>query len=76
MVVMAMSNWPDWQDAGRVVILEMDDGRRVSGVLFVKDEFWTGVDEVPIFRVRLMDGSDVSFADHARWSFAVPTKGR
>lgn len=63
-----VSHWPDWKDAGKRVRIDCD-GKVIEGVLYVDDFFFDGEDEVPMFRVRLDDGSSVSFADNVGWSF-------
>lgn len=65
--------WPDWQDAGKRVEIERDDGTTVAGKLAVDDFFPDGEgDEVPVFAVMADDGTKHSFADNERWRF-LPT---
>ena len=47
----------------------MPDGSTVIGVLYVKDFFTAGGDEVPVFHVRTATGDSESFADAEHWRF-------
>lgn len=65
--------WPDWQDAGRRIEIEYDDGTAVAGKLDVDDFFPAGQgDEVPVFAVIDDAGIKHSFADNKRWRFLPP----
>jgi hypothetical protein len=62
--------WPGWQDTGKRVEIEHDDGSTASGKLEVDDFFSDGEgEEIPVFIIIADDGTKHSFADNDRWRF-------
>lgn len=59
--------FPDWRDTNEQVEVEMHDGRTVVGTLVASDVWFDGEDEVPIFSIKLDNGTEVGFADMKRW---------
>lgn len=61
--------WPDWQDDGRRVETERDDGSFLQGKLCF-DDFTAGPDESPIWQILLDSGEVLSFAGELKhWRF-------
>jgi hypothetical protein len=63
------SDWPDWQDAGKRVEVEYDDGSTVIGTLTINDFHFNGEDETPEFSINADDGTEQSFVMNRRWRF-------
>lgn len=68
-----MSEWrddsPDWRDARKRIVLLMDDGAEKHGLLILEDVAFGGDDEIPIWRVDVDGGSDLSLWDAKGWRF-------
>lgn len=65
-----MMKWPDWEDVGRKVEIELPDGRTVQGELLLKDFFPNGTqDEVPLFDVQTRYGTLHDLAASQQWRF-------
>ncbi len=43
--------YPDWEDNGKAVVVELQDGLKVRGKLDLHDFFFDGENEIPLFNV-------------------------
>ncbi|ASY62513.1 hypothetical protein SJ05684_c10560 [Sinorhizobium sojae CCBAU 05684] len=55
-------DWPDWQDVGKRVEVELEDGRTVTGLLNAD----TAGSDNPIFEIETADGA-FPFGYPVRW---------
>lgn len=61
--------WPDWQDDGKKVEVECEDGSSIIGKLCFED-FSPGPDESPYWQIELEDGKIICFAsEQVNWKF-------
>lgn len=44
--------WPDWDDEGKLVSVETDGGKTITGTLVLEDVGLDGEDEYPIWKVE------------------------
>lgn len=71
MVKQRTTGWPGWEDSGRQVQVEYENGSIVQGELFIEDFFPSGEgDEVPVFQVLDGAGNKHSFGMNKRWQWA------
>jgi hypothetical protein len=64
-------DFPDWRDGGRAEFRRAD-GSTVFGDLSVDDCFFNGEEEVPIFKLKLDDGTVADIFSFAQYRLAKP----
>lgn len=67
---------PDWRDWGARVELKYGPGNVAEGWLYVREEFYDGEDEWPLWGVVSDGMEDLSFYDAIRWRFAPKPKSK
>lgn len=64
------TDWPDWEDEGKRVEIERDDGTAVVGTLEGVELFPPeDANAIPMFLVISDDGTQHPFEVHRRWRF-------
>lgn len=70
---MTESDWrtdvPDWRDGERRAEIQTGDGSIIAGKLSIKDMFFDGEEEAPIFAMTSDSGEVLDFYGADRWRF-------